>query len=151
MKENNQPLILFTKRLLDLLFGLGILLTSAIPLIFLHVGNYIESFRRYYIAQTALYMFSGIFSLAILWDLHRMLATVLADNAFIDANAASLKRMSKSAFLIALTSLVRIFFSPTPATVVIILVFSIAGLFCLVLCQVFEKAIQYKKENDLTI
>ena len=36
-------------------------------------------------------------------------------------------------------------------TVIIIIVFSIAGLFSLVLCQVFEKAIRYKEENDLTI
>ena len=39
----------------------------------------------------------------------------------------------------------------TPATAVIIIVFSIAGLFCFVLCLVFEQAIRYKQENDLTI
>ena len=34
---------------------------------------------------------------------------------------------------------------------VIIIVFTVAGLFSIVLCQVFEKAVQYKLENDLTI
>ena len=63
----------------------------------------------------------------------------------------SLKRMGKCSFLIALLSVVRLPLAPTPATVVIIIVFSIAGLFCFVLCQVFEKAVQYKEENDLTI
>ena len=80
-----------------------------------------------------------------------MLSTVLADDAFVDENADALKCMGKCSFLIALLSLVRIFYAPSPATAVVIIVFAIAGLFSIVLCQVFEKAIQYKKENDLTI
>ena len=37
------------------------------------------------------------------------------------------------------------------AVMVIILVFVIAGLFSLVLSRVFDQAISYKLENDLTI
>lgn len=40
---------------------------------------------------------------------------------------------------------------PTPATGVIVLVFFIASLFCEVLAYVFDKAVNYKEENDLTI
>ncbi len=53
--------------------------------------------------------------------------------------------------MIALLSIIRLPVSLTPATAVIIIVFAIAGLFSIVLCQVFEKAVQYKLENDLTI
>ena len=77
--------------------------------------------------------------------------TVLADDAFVMENAASLKRMGKCSFLIAVLSVLRLFVAFTPATAVIIIVFSIAGLFCFVLCLVFEQAIRYKQENDLTI
>lgn len=45
----------------------------------------------------------------------------------------------------------KLFFVPTPATGIIILVFFIAALFSQVLADVFEKAVNYKEENDLTI
>jgi len=80
-----------------------------------------------------------------------MFDTVLNDDAFVRANVISLKSMGKYGFAISFLSVLRIVFSPTPATAVVIIVFAIAGLFSIVLCQVFEKAIQYKEENDLTI
>ena len=147
----NPSLVLFTKRLLDLMFYIGILLTLSIPLLFRWAGRFLDIFQRYYLQQTILYMLSGVFCLLIVWELRRMFSPVLADDAFVAENAHSLKRMGKYSFFTALLSLIRIFYAPTPATMVIILVFTIAGLFCIVLCQVFEKAIQYKEENDLTI
>ena len=80
--------------------------------------------------------------------MRKMFITVLAENPFVEENARSLKRMGKSSFLIAVFSLIRLPLSPTPATVVIIIVFSIAGLFSIVLCQIFEKAVQdvYKRQ-----
>ena len=80
-----------------------------------------------------------------------MFLTVLTDNPFVMENAGSLKKMGKGSFMIALLSIIRLPVSLTPATAVIIIVFAIAGLFSIVLCQVFEKAVQYKLENDLTI
>ncbi len=147
----NQPIVRFTKLLLDIMFWLGILVTVSLPLFFKWVGNYIEEFKTFFLQLTVLYMLSGVMSLLIVWELRRMFDTVLADDAFVTANAVSLKKMAKCSFVIALLSLVRLFFMPTPATAVIIIVFSIAGLFSLVLCQVFEKAVRYKEENDLTI
>ena len=94
---------------------------------------------------------SGILCLLIVAELRKMFDTVLSDNAFVEANVVSLKSMGKYSSAISFLSVIRIFFSPTPATVVVIVVFAIAGLFSIVLCQVFEKAIRYKEENDLTI
>ena len=147
----NQKLVLFTKRLLDLMFYLGILVVLSVPLLFRWVGNYIEDFRIYYWPQTILYVLSGVMSQMIILDLRRMFGTVLADDAFVMENAQALKRMAKCSFVIAFLSLLRLVYAPTPATAVIVIVFSIAGLFSLVLCQVFEKAVRYKEENDLTI
>ena len=140
----NMRLVRFTKWLLDVMFVVGIGITVGIPMIFYVIGGYIEAFRKYYLIQCVLYMLSGVLALLIVAELRKMFATVLKD-------AASLKRMGKCSFLIALLSVVRLPLAPTPATAVVIIVFSIAGLFCFVLCQVFEKAIQYKEENDLTI
>ena len=139
----NMRLVRFTKGLLDILFYVGMAITVAIPVLFHYVGTYIEKFRTYYVVQRVLYMASGVLAL--------LFATVLADDAFVMENAVSLKRMGKYSFLIAFLSILRLFVAFTPATAVIIIVFSIAGLFCFVLCLVFEQAIRYKQENDLTI
>lgn len=144
-------LVRFTKRLLDVMYYVGIFLTVSIPVIFYYVGRYIEVFQKYYMIQCTLYLLSGICCLRIVYELRKMFITVLKEDAFVEENAKSLKMMGKSGFMIALLSVARLPLSLTPATVVIILVFSIAGLFSIVLCQVFEKAIQYKLENDLTI
>ena len=53
--------------------------------------------------------------------------------------------------MIALFSLIRTILHITDAMLVIILVFIIAGLFSKTLAFVFDKAVQYKEENDLTI
>ena len=87
----------------------------------------------------------------IVWQLRQMFDTVLADDAFVDANPIALYKMARYSFLTSLLSALRLPFSPTPATVFIMIVFFIAALFSMVLSQVFAKAVQYKKENDLTI
>lgn len=147
----NQRLVHFTKHLLDFMFYVGILMTFSIPVLFRLVGKSLEPFRSHYLSQTVLYVLSGILCLLIVGELRKMFGTVLADDAFVDANTRSLRQMGKYSFLVALLSVVRLFYRITPAVIVVAIVFSIAGLFSLVLSQVFEKAIQYKKENDLTI
>lgn len=149
--DMNTKLVRYTKYLLDAMFYVGIVLTAAIPVFFYFFGNYIVSFRKYYVFQCVIYMMSGVLALIIVQELRKMFLTVLAGNPFVTENAASLKRMGKSSFAIAILSIVRLPVSLTPATAVIIIVFSIAGLFSIVLCQVFEMAVRYKQENDLTI
>ena len=147
----NKRLVRFTKWLLDVMFYVGIGITVSIPALFYWVGKYILAFREHYLAQCVVYMLSGVLALLLVLELRKMFATVLRDQAFVRENADSLKRMGKCSFLIAGLSVARLPLSPTPATVVVIIVFSIAGLFCFVLCQVFETAVQFKEENDLTI
>ena len=59
--------------------------------------------------------------------------------------------MGKSAFVIAVLFLIKVFILPTPATFIIVLTFFIAGIFSHVLSLVFSEAVRYKEENDLTI
>ena len=63
----------------------------------------------------------------------------------------SLDKMGTYSFLIALITCCRLILYITPAVLIVILVFVIAGLFSKVLSQVFDKAVAYKLENDLTI
>lgn len=147
----NNKLTIFTKGLLDIIFYIGIGIELSIPVLFRFFGLYAKSFRDYYIPQCIIYMISGIFTLMIVQELRKVFITVLNENAFVDSNTESLKKMSICSFIISLLSIIRLIFSLTPATFMVILVFFIAGLFSMVLCQVFKTAIHYKRENDLTI
>ena len=147
----NTKLVRFTKYMLDAMFYIGIVLTAAIPVLFYFFGNYIEAFRKYYVFQCVIYMASGVMALLIVRELRKMFQTVLTENPVVMENAGSLRKMGKCSFMTAFLSIVRLPVSLTPATAVIIIVFTVAGLFSIVLCQVFEKAVQYKLENDLTI
>ena len=140
----NTKLVRFTKYMLDAMFYIGIVLTAAIPVLFYFFGNYIEAFRKYYVFQCVIYMASGVMALLIVRELRKMFQTVLTENPFVMENAGSLRKMGKCSFMTAFLSIVRLPVSLTPATAVIIIVFTVAGLFSIVLCQVFEKAVQYK-------
>ncbi len=59
--------------------------------------------------------------------------------------------MSIYSFFIAVITACRLFLYLTPAVFIVILVFVIAGLFSRVLAGIFDKAVTYKLENDLTI
>lgn len=66
-------------------------------------------------------------------------------------NVIALNKMGTYSFLIAFVTAVRLVLYITPAVLIIILVFVIAGLFSKVLAGVFDQAVRYKMENDLTI
>ena len=80
-----------------------------------------------------------------------MLKSVEAENCFVRANVISLERMGWYSFIIAIVSMIRLALYVTPGCFAIIIVFVIAGLFSKVLGKVFEQAIEYKEDNELTI
>ncbi len=133
------------------MFGMGILVTLTLPWSIKWAGKYLEQLTENYGEIVTIYFVLGILALAIIWELRKMFRTVLAKNCFVRENVASLKHMSYYSGLIVLMSIVRTIVYTTIAMLVIILVFVIAGLFCQVLAQIFDEAINYKEENDMTI
>ena len=87
----------------------------------------------------------------IIGELRKMFCTVLEQNCFVKENVKSLKKMGRYSIAIAVVTAIRLFYTITPSTVIIIVIFFIAGLFSFVLSKVFEQAVDYKEENDLTI
>lgn len=149
MKVN--PLVRFTKYLIDFMFLSGIFVCVGVPFIFKEAGKFMPIFKDNYIPFCIIFMIAGVFALIILWNLRKIFQTVISEDPFVRENVVALKRMGICAFIIALIMLIRLFFVITPAALVIILVFLVAGLFSLVLSQVFDQAVTYKQENDLTI
>lgn len=144
-------LTLFTKFLLDFMFYAGIVVIVTLPLSFKFYGRFNTYFAENYYSLCVIFFLSGIFAVLILQQLRRMFGTVLNDDCFVRENVASLEKMSIYSFFIAVITACRLFIYLTPAVFIIILVFVIAGLFSKVLSGVFDKAVTYKQENDLTI
>lgn len=141
----------FTKYCLDFMFYCGILVTATVPISFRFLGKYYPNIGNHYIPMCIIFMICGCLALWIIYYLRRIFKTVVNEDCFVEENVVSLKRMGWASFLICIATIIRLFFVITPATLVIILVFFIAGLFSLVLAQVFAQAISYKQENDFTI
>lgn len=144
-------LTLFTKFLLDFMYYSGIVVIATLPLSFRFYGKYNSYFANNYYSLCVIFLLSGVFTILIIKQLRKMFRTVINDDCFIRENVISLEKMSIYSFFIAVITACRLFIYLTPAVLIIILVFVIAGLFSKVLAGVFDKAVTYKQENDLTI
>ena len=149
MKKEN--LVKITKYLLDVMFYTGIIVTAIMPITVKMLSPFSEKLQENYIAGVIIYFVLGIAAIVILRELRRIFKTVINQNCFVKENVVSLDKMCKWSFFIVLMSIVRCIVYVTPAMLVIILVFVIAGLFSKVLSFVFEEAVGYKEENDFTI
>ena len=149
--KNQLNVTKITKGILDFMFYAGILVCLTLPVSLRFVGAYFPHYAIFYIPMLILFLISGIFAILIIWEVRSMFRTVLNGDCFVKENVRSLKRMGNDSFCIAAVSAVRLLIVITPATLVIILVFIIAGLFSKVLSNVFDQAVTYKLENDLTI
>lgn len=141
-----------TKGILNFMFVVGIVVVITLPLTLKFYGENIDrSVGDYLIQMIIVFAISGILSLAIVFELIKVFKTVLRDDCFIKENVVSLNRMCWYSFGIAVMMLLRCLFYVTIGSLAMAFVFFIAGLFSKVLAQVFDKAITYKLENDLTI
>lgn len=151
MKEEN--VIRITKFLLDFMYFAGMVVTATLIWLVKWIADFFnyEPFKINYREVVIIYTVLGILAILIIGELRKIFRTVLNRDSFVIANVFSLKRMGTYSFFIAAFCLVRFFLYQTIAMAVLILVFVIAGLFSKVLAFVFEQAITYKEENDLTI
>ena len=93
----------------------------------------------------AMLLVCGGIALWILIELAAVLKTVESD-PFVERNAAAFMRMGIAAEAAGL-----VFFMFTIMTAVCALVMILSGLFALTLGMVFRRAVEYKRENELTI
>lgn len=154
-----ETVIIFTKYMLDFMYFAGIVETVLLPwsikwlMTAFELWHFqdIEGFDAHYTEVVVIYFILGILAIMILGELRKMFRTVLADDCFVRENVVSLQRMGTYSFVIAVICFLRTVLYLTVAMLVLVLVFIIAGLFSKVLAFVFDKAVDYKLENDLTI
>lgn len=140
------------KRFLDLTFAGGILIFLSLPVsVKWYIGTLYEgTSERYYFLLPFLYV-TGFFALLIVYEMRRIFKTLNRKNPFIMDNAKSLKRIAVSSFIIAFAYIIKIIFYNSFLTIILAMVFVIAGLFSIILAEVFRQAAMVKEENDLTI
>ncbi len=150
-----ETVIILTKYLLDFMYFAGIVVTVLVPfpglVKKLMVLWGLHGFEGRHAEIIVIYFVLGILAVLILGELRKMFRTVLQEDCFVKDNVVSLQRMGTYSFMIAVICLLRTVLYMTIAMLVLVLVFIIAGLFSKVLAFVFDRAVEYKLENDLTI
>ena len=146
-----ETLIKLTKYLLDFMFFGGIVVTASLPITIKMLGAFSEKIHEHYGESVIIYFVLGIAAVVILDELRKIFKTVINKDCFVRENVVSLDKMCKWSFFIVAMAIARNFVYVTVAMLVVILVFTIAGLFSKVLSFVFEEAVGYKEENDFTI
>lgn len=141
----------WVKYLLDFMFYCGIVVTATLPFSLKWIEKYYKPVMENYEESVIIYFVLGVSALVLVRELRRIFGTVLAEDCFVMENVESLKKMGNWSFFIAGMSVVRSIVYMSVAMLVVILVFVVAGLFSKVLAMVFEEAVRYKEENDLTI
>jgi hypothetical protein len=140
-----------TKVLVDIMFFGGIVCCFLVPFIMPRFTAYFGYNESAVMPFTVLLMLSGICAVYLLWQLKKIFKTLLGGNPFINSNVTALRKCSVASFIIAIIYIVKITFWFTIATSIIVIIFSLLGLFCLTLKDVFKQAVAYKEEQDWTV
>lgn len=142
----------FTKWILNIMYYSGMVITITLPYTLKFAGEYYSKIIAYnYIPMLFTLLPAAFMALMIIFQLRKMMKTVIEGNCFVQQNVISLEAMSVMSVFISGIFAIKMILMPTPATFIIIIVFFVAALFSLVLSYVFRDAINYKEENDLTI
>ena len=139
----------FVKAIIDISFFTGIVLEVLVPfglkiavqLVMKLLGDtteYSKILDHYPYAVVSIMLVGGA-AILIIYELRKMMKTVLADDCFVEQNVKSLYRMGTYAFIITGLKLIRCFVYFTPAAVIVAGVFAFAGLLSKVLAIVFER------------
>ena len=152
LRESAAPKVL--RIMLYILFAAGFLATATMPFmidIYMRVLYDAYEVREGYRAFITVFLMAvGALGLFIIFELIIMLRTMLKD-PFVKRNVKSLNIIGLTGFIIAALFFVKCFFYVTFLTLIFGIALIILGLFALTLANLFNKAVAYKEENDLTI
>lgn len=136
-----------------LIGGIGIWLTIPWSLTkLIPIFKPFQVFNRNYrfFIMSILYI-TGAPCLYIVFEIRQFFKSINKNNPFIYSNVKILNNIGYCSFFIAACYLIKIFMYPTVLTIVITMIFIIAGFFGVVLAEVFRLAVDTKEEHDLVI
>lgn len=109
-----------------------------------------QNFNMYIYFLLILYV-SGSCALLILNDLRLIFKSCIKEEVFIRSNVTRLYRMALITTIIAVLFFSKIFVVNSIMTMIIVFVFFMASVFCFIISLLFDQAVDYKEEIDLTI
>lgn len=109
-----------------------------------------QNFKVYVYFLVILYM-SGACALIILNDLRMIFKSCIREEVFIRGNVTRLYRMALITGIIAVIFFTKTFIVNSIMTMIIVFVFFMASVFCFIISLLFDQAVDYKEEIDLTI
>lgn len=112
-----------------------------------HINN---EKQVYYYILVVLYI-AGACAIVVLNELRKIFKTCSLENPFISENVRSLRIISCMSLIITGLFFTKIFVINSFFTMIVVFIFLLATLFCYVLSVLFENAVIYKAENELTI
>ena len=140
-----------TKILVDIMFFLGIPCVLTVFWWMQLFTSYLAYNPAYVRLLSIILLLSGAALVYILWQIKKMLATLVGGNPFVEKNITCLRKCAVASFLIALIFLAKEIIVFTIASGLLVIVFGFLGLFCLTLKDLFKQAVAYKQENDWTV
>ena len=140
----------YVKLLLDAVFVGGMAIFLTLPWCLRIAFDLIKNDENYFFLLVFFY-YTGVFTLALVHEIRKVFKNINKRNPFIIDNVKSFKRMSLASFIISIAYIIKVIFFPSILTIIMTMVFIIAGLFLLILSEVFHQAVIVKEENDLTI
>lgn len=91
---------------------------------------------------------SEVCAVYIMRQLKKIFITLHGGNPFVAGNVTCLRKIAAACLLIAVIFTVKCVMFFTYLSVVAVIIFVVATLFCLTLKDVFKQAVYYKEEND---
>ncbi len=140
-----------TKTVVDMFFYLGIVTVILVPFVTSKIIKNLNLSENLIVPTIITLLLSGACAVYIILQLKKTFKTLTSGNPFVIENTIYLKKMAIAAFIISAIYIFKLIYWFTPATVIIVLVFLVAGLFCLTLRDLFVQAVKFKEDNDLTI
>lgn len=142
----------YIKIVLQMIFVFGIMVIAFLPII---VEYYIQILRldllEFYFPCLVLLYASGIPMLVIVRQFICLFNTLSLNTPFIKENATHLKIASICSAIIALEYAIGIYVFQSIFTLIIVGIFLIAWIGLYILSELFQQAVEFKEENDLTI
>ncbi len=131
----------------------GFLFVGTVSLFFIYkIVNMLELPHptRYLIISTLI----GICCLYIVFEVTKVFKSIVLGNPFVSENEHALKRIAIACEVIAIILVVKLFVNTSIfllTTILLAVIFIIAGLCAYVFSQLFKQSVFLKEENDMTI
>ncbi len=117
----------------------------------LPAGQAVQFHQTSYIWTLIFLYLSAILAEVLLWQVRKLLLHIQNDRPFIQENVLLLRRIGFLCLAFCILYIPALFLIWSVFAVVVLFVFGVVSCIAFILSALFQKALSYKEENDMTI